>query len=170
MSTDPQERIPCEEDLSDQCEQIAELAVRHGLRIATAESLTAGNLAAMLGKASSSGDWYRGGIVAYHPDVKHSLLEVPDGPVVCEDAAVAMAKSTAKLLGADLVIALTGEAGPEPQEQVPPGTVWAAVSDRGEVTTERKQFDGEPPQVLAQTLSFSISSLLKHAEQRESPR
>lgn len=166
MSTDPEQRISTKAQLSDVCAKIADLALTYGVAVGTAESLTAGNIAAMLGKAPSSGEWYRGGIVAYHADVKHSLLDVPDGPVVSEDAATAMARSTASLLGANLTIAVTGEAGPECQEDQPPGTVWAAIYDRGAVDTECKKFDGEPEQILAQTLSFALNSLLRHTRQR----
>lgn len=166
MSTAPEQRIATEPQLSQICEKIAELAVTYDIAIGTAESLTTGNLAAMLGKASSSGDWYRGGIVAYHEKVKHTLLEVPDGPVVSEQAAAAMARSTATLLGANLTIAVTGEAGPQSQEDQPPGTVWAAVYDRGKTRSECKEFDGDPEEVLAQTLSFALDSLLRHARVR----
>ncbi|AYJ48029.1 CinA family protein [Rhodococcus sp. P1Y] len=166
MSVDPEQRIPTEPHLSLVCEKIAELAMTYDLSIATAESLTAGNVAAMLGKAPSSGQWYRGGIVAYHEDVKHELLSVPDGPVVSEEAASAMARSTASLLGAHLAIAVTGEAGPECQEDQPPGTVWAAIYDRGDVSAERKHFQGEPEEILAQTVSFALDSLLRHARIR----
>lgn len=166
MSTDPEHRLPTEQQLSRWCEQIADYATRYDIDIATAESLTAGNLAAMLGKAPSSGQWCRGGIVAYHEQVKHSLLRVPQGPVVSEVAAAAMARSTADLMSADVAIAVTGEAGPHTQENEPPGTVWSAVYDRGKVTTDCRYFDGEPEEILAQTVSFAVRSILRHAEQR----
>ncbi|MBY6410374.1 CinA family protein [Rhodococcus sp. BP-252] len=166
MSTSPEERIDVRDDLSELCEELSELALEHSIAVATVESLTAGNLAAMLGKAPSSGDWFRGGIVAYDADVKHSLLRVPEGPVVSEVSAATMARSACELLGADMAIAVTGEAGPETQENEPPGTVWVGMCDRGVVTTERKQFDGEPEEILAQTLSLSIESLVGHARRR----
>lgn len=168
MSTEPEQRIPAERDLDALCEDISELALQYDITIGTAESLTAGNLAAMLGKAPSSGEWFHGGIVAYAKQVKHSLLEVPEGPVVTEEAAATMAKTTASLLGVDLSVAVTGEAGPRTQEDAPAGTVWFGVCDRGNVTTERKIFDGDPPDILAATLGHSLSTLLRHARRRES--
>lgn len=172
MSTEPEQRIPTDansdDDLSALCENISDLCLEHDISIATAESLTAGNLAAMFGKAPSSGQWFRGGIVAYDKRVKHSLLRVPDGPVVTEHAAAVMARTTSQLLGADLTLAVTGEAGPETQENDPPGTVWFGVFDRGHVTTTCKVFEGEPPDVLAATLAHSVKALLKHAQQRHS--
>lgn len=166
MSTDPEQRITAAADLSLVCAKISELALTYGTAIGTAESLTSGNLAALLGKAPSSGDWYRGGIVAYHQEVKHTLLGVLDGPVVSDEAATAMARSTATMLGANLTIAVTGEAGPDCQEDQPPGTVWVAVYDRAVISTECKHFQGDPEQVLAQTLSSALDTLLRHVRAR----
>ncbi|MBY4228602.1 CinA family protein [Rhodococcus fascians] len=166
MDTDSEQRLPTEGDAASVCRKIADLAQTYDIAIGTAESLTAGNLAAMLGKAPSSGQWYRGGIVAYHESVKHTLLDVPDGPVVSEQAASAMARSTASLIGAHLTIAVTGEAGPQSQEDQPPGTVWAAVYDCGDVSTECQHFEGEPEEVLARTMAFSLDTLLRHARKR----
>lgn len=39
--------------------------------IATAESLTGGELAAAISAAPNASNWYKGGVVAYQPDIKH---------------------------------------------------------------------------------------------------
>src|SRR5690606_18503376 len=88
-------------------EQLADIASRAGLQIAVAESLTAGNLAAALGAAPNAGEWFRGGVVAYSRHVKHHVLDVPPGPVVCEDAAEAMAAGVKKMMDATLTVAVT---------------------------------------------------------------
>ncbi|WP_344786036.1 CinA family protein, partial [Gordonia caeni] len=119
------------------------------------------DIAAQLSRAPNSGEWFRGGIVAYHEQVKHRLLRVPPGPVVSEASARAMASSTAELLGADMVVAVTGEAGPEGQEQSP-GTVWFGVYDCGEVTAARHEFDGEPELILADTLIRALRIFVEH--------
>lgn len=164
MIADPEERIPTDSEVTQWCEQLADLAEENSRVIATAESLTAGNLAAHLGRASQSGDWYSGGVVAYRKQVKHGVLRVPDGPVVSEAAAIAMARSTATLLGADLAVAVTGEAGPETQEDVPPGTVWFGVYDNGAVETLHRVFEGEPPEVLAAAIATGVDLLIQHAK------
>ena len=96
-----------------------------GHTLAVAESLTGGLLASTFAQASGSSEWFRGGIVAYSSAVKYDLLDVPDGPVVSEAAAVAMARGASVLLQAD--VAVTGAGGPDPQDGQPPGTVWAAT-------------------------------------------
>lgn len=142
-------------DFSDTCEQIAKAVLDRGEHIAVAESLTGGLLASEVSKAPQAGTWFRGGVVAYHSDVKYGLLEVPEGPVVSETAARAMAATTARLFDAEIVVAVTGEAGPEPDEAAP-GTVWFGLDHRGRVSATRKEFDGEPEEVLAQTIGFAL--------------
>lgn len=166
MVADPEDRVPAEDEVRRKCEALAERAEDHGYGIATAESLTAGNLAASLGRASGSGDWFCGGIVAYRKSVKHHLLKVPEGPVVSEQSAHTMVRSTAELLGADIALAVTGEAGPETQEDVPPGTVWFGIYHHGEVHAEQRWFDGEPAEVLAQTVSVGLDLLLAQADRQ----
>ncbi|MBY6351063.1 CinA family protein [Rhodococcoides corynebacterioides] len=162
----PEERVDTDADLEDLCAEIAELADRGDLRIATAESLTAGNIAANLGRAPSAGRWFRGAVVAYAEEVKHDLLLVPEGPVVSEASARAMAAGVADLTGANLAVAVTGEAGPETDEDVPAGTVWFGLADHGAVTAERVVFDGDPPEVLAATIEHSLRLLRDHGRER----
>lgn len=154
-----------ESDLHALAEQLSDIAQSRSLSVATAESLTAGNLAAELGRAPASGDWFSGGVIAYSKAVKHSVLHVPPGPVVSEDAARAMANSVCSMMGANLAIALTGEAGPEPQEDVEPGTVWFGVCDHGVVSAEKHVFTGEPEDVLDKTLACALRILIGHARQ-----
>jgi competence/damage-inducible protein CinA-like protein len=98
-----------------------------GLTLAVAESLTGGLIASRLVDVPGSSAWFRGGVVSYASDVKFSVLDVPEGPVVSAEAAAAMATGVRDLLGADVGLATTGVAGPEPLEGRPPGTVFLAV-------------------------------------------
>lgn len=140
-----------DDDASTLAEKISDLAQAAGRTVATAESLTGGHISCQLGAAPDSSEWYRGSIVAYSSEVKHRLLEVPDGPVVSEPSARSMATVTARLLGADTVVAVTGAAGPDPQDGQEPGTVWFALFDRGRVSAEKVIFEGDPSEVVEQT-------------------
>ena len=71
------------------CSELADL-IEERPTVAVAESLTGGGIASALSRASTSGDWFAGGIVAYQPHVKHGLLEVPPGPIVSAQAAETM--------------------------------------------------------------------------------
>lgn len=141
---------------------LAEAARAAGCSLATAESLTGGQLAAAISAGPEAGQWYRGGVVAYHPEVKYALLDAPPGPVVTAATAEAMACSVAALLGADYSVAVTGVGGPEYEEGEPPGTVYLATSERGaHPIVEHHRFDGDPVEVMQQTIRVALSALLE---------
>ncbi|HEX2576896.1 MAG TPA: CinA family protein [Aquihabitans sp.] len=137
--------------MAERAEEVGRLLTNQGRSIAVAESLTGGMLASELAKAERASDWFRGGVVAYASEVKHDLLDVPRGPVVSEEAALAMATSVARVLGADLGAAVTGVGGPGPQDGEPPGTVWAAVHDRDGTDATLLRLEGDPAEICDQT-------------------
>jgi nicotinamide-nucleotide amidase len=59
--------------------------------------------------------------------VKYDVLQVPRGPVVSGEAAIAMARGVKKTLHSSVGLALTGVAGPAEQEGQPVGTLWVGV-------------------------------------------
>ncbi len=111
-----------------------------GLTLGLAESLTGGMIASRICDVPGASAAFRGAIVSYASDVKVDLLGVPEGPVVSEAAVRAMAEGACRVLGTDCSIAVTGVAGPDPQEGVEPGTVWIATSVDGVVETAMLRF------------------------------
>src|SRR5579875_1171717 len=111
---------------------VGELLASARWRLALAESLTGGLVAARLTSVPGASEGFAGGIVSYGSDVKHALLGVGEVPVVSEVAAREMAAGAARLLGADAGLALTGVAGPEAQEGQPVGTVFVGVALPGQ--------------------------------------
>ena len=108
------------------------LLAARGQTVGTAESLTGGLVAAALTTIPGASAVFRGGIVAYATDVKQSLLAVPPDLLervgtVHKDVALAMARGVRGALGADVGLATTGVAGPEPADRQPVGTVHIAV-------------------------------------------
>jgi nicotinamide-nucleotide amidase len=121
------------------------LLKERGLTLAVAESVTGGYVAGRICSVPGASEVFRGGVVSYAGDVKHSVLDVPSGPVVSEEAAMAMAEGVRALLKADVGLATTGVAGPGQQEGLPVGTVCLAVSmgSGGETSTLRLPGDRE---------------------------
>ncbi|HXQ44610.1 MAG TPA: competence/damage-inducible protein A [Acidimicrobiales bacterium] len=107
---------------------------RRGLTLGLAESLTGGLVASRLVAVPGASDWFRGSVVSYAGDVKYNVLGVPEGPVVTAGAARAMADGARRVLGADVGLALTGVAGPDPQEGHVPGTVFVGLARAGSET------------------------------------
>jgi nicotinamide-nucleotide amidase len=119
---------------------VLDLLKQQGLTIALAESLTGGLISSRLCDIPGASAAFRGSIVSYASDVKFGLLGVPEGPVVSEAAATAMAEGAARVLGADVAIAVTGVAGPGPQDGEEPGTVFMATLVDGDVVVTRAKF------------------------------
>lgn len=105
-----------------------------GLTLGLAESLTGGLAASRLVKVPGASHWFRGSVVSYASEVKFTVLGVPEGPVVSEAAARAMADGARRVLGADLGLSITGVAGPDSQDDQPPGTVFVGLAQAGRDT------------------------------------
>jgi nicotinamide-nucleotide amidase len=100
-----------------------------------------------ISEVPGASDWFRGSIVAYASDVKRDLLAVGAGPVVSESAAEEMALGAAATLGADVGLALTGVAGPTPQDGQPVGTVWVGLAMDGEPHARLFRYPGDRQQI-----------------------
>jgi nicotinamide-nucleotide amidase len=110
---------------------VLDLMRARGWSLGCAESVTGGLVGARLTGISGASDVFRGSIVSYATEVKQQVLDVPEGPVVSEEAALAMAQGARRVLGCDVALALTGVAGPGEQDGMPAGTlccglVWPA--------------------------------------------
>ena len=113
---------------------VLNLLREQGLTLGLAESVTGGLVSGRLTSIPGASDVLRGSVVSYSSEVKFDLLDVPRGPVVSEDAAVAMAEGARRVLGADVALSLTGVAGPAEQDGQPVGTLCIAVAFHGRAT------------------------------------
>jgi len=110
---------------------VARALATDGLTVGLAESLTGGLAASRLVNVPGASAWFRGSVVSYASEVKFDVLGVPEGPVVSEAAARAMAEGARRVLGADVGLSITGVAGPAPQDDQPPGTVFVGLARPG---------------------------------------
>jgi nicotinamide-nucleotide amidase len=104
-----------------------------GRHIATAESCSAGLLAARLTERPGSSDYVSGGVVAYADEAKNGLLGVDPSLIerygaVSEEVAEAMADGALVRFEADTAVSITGIAGPGGgTAEKPVGTVCWSV-------------------------------------------
>ena len=141
---------------------VLDLLKEQGLTLGLAESLTGGMIAARLCDIAGASKAFRGSIVSYASDVKFDLLGVPEGPVISEAAVTAMVHGACRVLGTNVGIAVTGVAGPDPQDGEEPGTVWMATLVDGEVVTQRSKF----PFDRNRTRQFTTISVLNSLRMR----
>lgn len=117
-------------------EAVGRLLTAAGRTLACAESLTGGELGARLTSVPGASTYFRGSAVTYTADAKAAVLGVSratleaEGPV-SRACAAEMAAGARRLFDADLAVAVTGAAGPEPHAGAPPGVVWVALEADG---------------------------------------
>ena len=115
---------------------VLDLLRDRGLTLALAESLTGGLISSRLVNHTGCSEVFRGGIVAYHRDLKQSLLHAGAVRSVSEEMVVEMAQGACRVLAADVGLAVSGVAGPEPHEGVEPGVVCIGLHIAGADTTD----------------------------------
>ncbi|WP_297214194.1 competence/damage-inducible protein A [uncultured Flavonifractor sp.] len=105
-----------------------------GLTLGTAESCTGGLAAKRFTDLPGASAVFRGGIVSYATEVKHTVLGVPQALLeaygaVSEPVCRAMAEGARRVLGCDLALSFTGVAGPDPDERGNPvGLVFIGLA------------------------------------------
>ena len=131
-------------------ERVVDVGRARGWRIGAAESCTGGLVMAALTEIPGASDVVAAGMVTYSDKAKIELLGV-DGDVIKKQGAVSeavaklMAKYALEGIGLDLVVAVTGIAGPGGgSAEKPVGLVHFATAYRGEenviVRHEEKRF------------------------------
>nr|WP_139821005.1 CinA family protein [Krasilnikoviella flava] len=145
---------------------VLEGALARGWTLAVAESLTGGLVVATLVDVPGASAVVRGGVVAYATDVKAAVLGVdPElleryGPVDPEVAGQ-MASGVRRSLTADVGLATTGVAGPDPQDGHPPGEAYVAVSTPAGDRVRRLDLAGGRPEVRAGVVRAALTLVLE---------
>jgi nicotinamide-nucleotide amidase len=139
---------------------VLRLLQERGLSLATAESVTGGSIAARLTSVPGASEVFRGSVVSYASEVKREVLGVPDGPVVSDEAAVAMAEGACRVMGSDVAVSVTGVAGPDRQEGMPVGTVYFGVCIDGEAESTMVRLPGDRERIR-QFATISVLDLLR---------
>lgn len=137
--------------------------------LVTAESCTAGKLAVLLSEAPGAAEYMHGGFVAYTKANKTKALGVPAEllqrkTAVCSDVAVAMAEGALARSPASLAVAITGVAGPDPDEDGNPvGFVCIAVARQGcePVHIEKRYGDAGRGEIQRRAMADALSELLR---------
>ncbi|MFH5880625.1 CinA family protein [Arthrobacter sp. NA-172] len=151
---------------SEAAASAVELAIDQRLTVATAESLTAGLVAATLADTPGASGMLQGGVVAYQNSVKEGVLGVPPellsavGSVDAQVAA-AMADGARLACGADLGVSTTGVAGPLPHDGKPVGTVFIGVATASGSAAYSYSFEGDRPGIRAQATAAALERLLE---------
>lgn len=165
-------------DLGDARRALSDALDVRRVLIGTAESCTAGAIAQTLASIPNASTFFRGGLVAYQPEVKFDVLGVRPGPVINRETATQMALGACELLQAELTVAVTGVGGPDDEEGEPAGTVFIAVANRTtpdtiELRSARLELEGAVEEVIEQTVAIALQWLAdevgRNAPERDEP-
>jgi PncC family amidohydrolase len=150
--------------------EVGEYLQENSLRLATAESCTAGLVISLLGEVSGCGEWLECGFITYSPEAKRQVLNVDHRTIEryglsSEEVAREMARGALKNSGANVAIANTGVAGPD---DAPDGTkagtvcfAWAFHDEDGRnpIYSETRVFEGGRNSVRRAASEYAIANI-----------
>lgn len=147
---------------------ILELYRTHNKSIGTAESCTGGNIARILTSIPGSSDVFQGSVVAYSNTIKEQILDVPSTILaqhgaVSEETVIAMVKGGLTRLGVDVVVAVSGIAGPSGgTAEKPVGTIWIACGGANEIRTKRLNLTKNRAKNIEYTSNIALNMLRQY--------
>ncbi|KAA0974411.1 CinA family protein [Paeniglutamicibacter gangotriensis] len=160
-------RFPDAAQLAARAHEVVLGAKAAGLSLATAESLTAGMIAATIAEVPGASAVLTGGIISYSNAVKVSLLGVEEALLgergsVDGEVARQMAQGARTACDADLAVSATGVAGPEAHDGQPVGTVFLGWADGSGSGFIEHHFSGDRAQVRARSTLAALDLLFSH--------
>ncbi len=120
-------------DVDNLQQKVVDLLKKKNMKIATAESCTAGMLSERITEVAGASEVFEMGVTAYANYVKIQALGVDAKTIdkkgaVSEDVAAQMAQGIRVMCGADVGVGITGVAGPGQSEGKPAGLVYIAIA------------------------------------------
>jgi nicotinamide-nucleotide amidase len=154
-----------DEDLHD---VVVRLLEEKRLTLATAESVTAGQVAERLARVSGASRCLVGGVVAYDNRVKNALLGVPQDLLdvygaVSAPVAEAMAVGCRTRLHSDLAVSTTGVAGPGGgTSDKPVGLVYVGLAWEGGAEAVAFSWGGTRTEIQSRTAKLALNRVRLH--------
>ncbi len=157
-----------DEKLKEKVQELAKVLTDKGMKVAAAESCTGGLISATFTELPGSSNWFDRGFVTYSNAAKNQMLSVPwsilqEHGAVTEICARSMAIGAYKNSEAQIVVSVTGIAGPDSDESgTPVGTVyigWALKNEEPDV--RQYSFNGTREEIRKYALDEAVNGLLR---------
>ncbi len=159
-------------DLLDRAAKALAAARARGIRIATAETCTAGLVSACLTAVPGASEVFERGFVLYHASAKATGLGVAEAlarqhGAVSAEVTRGLADGVLAHSEAGVSVAVTGYAGPGGgSARDPVGTVYVASARRDRDTlVERHSFSGDREAVRLAALGAALDLLIRRCEE-----
>jgi nicotinamide-nucleotide amidase len=153
--------------------EISEIFWREGFSLSTAESCTAGNVAAIITAVPGSSHFYKGGIVAYANELKQNILQVKAETLetygaVSEETVIEMVKGAMQVFNTDFAVATSGIAGPAGgTPEKPVGTIWVAAGCKDKIVTAKLTEDNGRDKNIQSATKKTLQLLLDICQKQE---
>ena len=164
--------IPTDQDLADLAQKLGDKLRQSKKCLATAESCTGGWVGKVITDVPGSSHWYDRGFITYTNESKQEILGVPAEIIetygaISEQTAKAMVEGVLRQSHADVVLSITGIAGPGGgSAEKPVGTVCFGWLVDGHCDTETCHFSGDRDAIREQAVRHVLSQLLTRLGQK----
>lgn len=150
--------------------RVANLLQGKRLTLATAESCTGGLIAHLITNIPGSSEYFLGSIVAYSYQAKADLLDVSWDTLnakgaVSKETVIEMALGARKKLKADIVVSVSGIAGPgggTPDKPV--GTTWVGLATPSQVEARHFIWHGNREENKTSSAEAALQFILDYLE------
>lgn len=144
---------------------VADMLVKRGFTMTTAESCTGGMLSARMINVPGVSEVFRAGFITYANEAKRDIIGVQAETLekygaVSTQTAEEMAAGAARAAGADVAVSITGIAGPDGgTKEKPVGLVYIGCFVNGKVTVKEYHFSGNRMKVRESTVAAALVQL-----------
>lgn len=151
-----------EEDVTLE-QAVVDLLLANNLTVSTVESCTGGMVAARLINVPGVSEVFKSGHITYSNKAKRKIVGVKRSDLekygaVSEKVAKDMAKGDAVLTKADVVVSVTGIAGPDGgTTEKPVGLVYIGCYVKGKITVQKYQFSGSRAKIRESAVSAALT-------------
>lgn len=148
-------------------EIIGSILKEKNIKLALAESCTGGYISHLITSVAGSSEYYNGGVIPYHNEYKHNLLNVDysifeNHGAVSEECVRSMIKGIKEKFNANAAIAVSGIAGPSgATPDKPVGTTWIAVSYNNDIISKKYIFGDNRQRNIHMTAVTALNMLRK---------
>ena len=135
-----------------------------GLTLGSAESFTGGLFASTITSVGGASKVFKGSFVTYATEEKVNLLCIPryiveEHGVVSEIVARMMCENARKILGVDVCVSFTGNAGPDAMEGKPVGEVYIGIAYKENSEVYPLHLEGSRNEIQQQAVEFALKKL-----------
>ena len=149
-------------------ESVNQALLKKGKTVTTAESCTGGLIASAITSEAGSSKVFEAGFVTYSNEIKHNALGVDLSTIethgaVSQAVVEEMAKGALTCSGSDIVVAVSGVAGPDGGTgEKPVGTVWICFGEQGNLIARRFFFPGNRLRVQKTSAAIALDLVRRY--------